>query len=122
MIPKNDALKLMEQTDERGNRIPFSFKYVTADREAFRRREKYLASGWTDKAAGIDIGGDILELENVTMIRNKKISDRKDPRHYQNRTRNVKLPNGELRKFHISLLTALKHPYLNADDYVTVIH
>jgi len=65
-----------------------------------------------------DRGGEWIEINNchcrefITGAEKKKLAKaqpksnlvKRDPRHYENSTRNVVLQNGELRKFHIRLL------------------
>jgi hypothetical protein len=78
---------------------PFSICYVTCD-------------------VGRKKGGDLIQLENVMLsFHQDKLEDlgfelpsapvtefQKKPEHYGNATRNVILPNGMIRKFHIRLL------------------
>lgn len=48
--------------------------------------------------------------EKSEIIQSKSIDPnqiKKDPNHYENATRNVKLANGTIRKFHIRLLFAI---------------
>lgn len=100
MIRLKDVLADMEKEDELGNPIPFSLKYVAYDRE----KQK---------------GGHIIEIRNAVLLKSgkrelgkdpKHTDDpdqiRKNPHHWQNRTRNiVVLPSKQIRKVHIYLIT-----------------
>lgn len=94
-----EALRNMERTDHRNNPVPFSVQFVTADLSK-------------------KTGGEIIDLKGVVLPwaqkkKNKSTSQEprnansqgKKPGHYKNRTRNFLLPNGEIRKAHISLIT-----------------
>jgi hypothetical protein len=90
-------LETMRNKDHRGRFVPFTVRVLTVDR--------------TKKT-----GGDWLELVDVTLPQKEasKLSSfstkksepttRKDPKHLQNGTINLKLPNTELRKAHLRLI------------------
>ena len=101
-IRLGQALDLMDQVDEHGKPVPFQIKFVTANRKLGK-------------------GGDIVELpvarkcigkrqgkvifdkrEKMIGSSHDKIS--KNPRHWVNSTRNLLLPNGQIRKVHIRLI------------------
>lgn len=94
--PLSEALQEMEQTDRHGRPVPFDLTVVTANR-------------------GKKTGGELLELKGCTLARLDPRTPaivkqaatpgaKKTPRHYQNATRNLLLPNGEVRKVHIRLI------------------
>lgn len=96
-----EALEIMDSVDQQGRPARFQIKFVTADRTTKK-------------------GGEIIELKDASKcpIRTKKgkeifpqrrnypVQDRmiKDPHHWNNSTRNVRLPNGQKRKLHIRLI------------------
>ncbi len=103
MISRIIALRNMELVDHKGNPVPFDVQFVTADRAR-------------------KTGGAIEELKGVVLSNAKRkkkpqritaampddLGDRpngKRPNHYVNRTRNFMLPNNQVRKAHISLIT-----------------
>ncbi|AWW32441.1 hypothetical protein DN752_21100 [Echinicola strongylocentroti] len=93
IIHLNEALEEMKKPE------PFSITFITCDKSR-------------------KTGGDILTLDRVLLSRNEDAGHRhnfespepnvtqwtKRPSHYRNATRNVVLPNGHRRKFHIRLL------------------
>ena len=101
MIMLNQVLKDMCKVDHKGRPVPFSIQFCTASK---KRRT----------------GGELIDLPQAVLSWNQKkgaskseplpegktaIESAKKPNHYRNRTRNLVLPNGEMRKVHISLIT-----------------
>lgn len=97
IITLKNALELMEKM-EGFNQVPFDIEYCSFS-----------------KSRGT--GGEIISLKGVTL--NKLKSDEKmspaiqtkiavrserQPAHFQNKTRNVTLPNAEIRKLHIRFI------------------
>jgi hypothetical protein len=129
MITVSAALKDMERVDNRGFRVGFSVSYLTVNRDNWKKFGKLqsqldgLKKGSAEykqvksKIDLLDIGGKVVVINKCTMTgRNKspngeviKDADQKhqlikDPRHWQNRTRNFRLSNGETRKCRIRLI------------------
>ena len=85
-----DVLSEMKRQDEYKNPLPFSIKVRT-----FNLKNKK--------------GGKLLEYKNATLMQppKKKGAKRlamdtefKNPNHFENRTRNLKTENGEIKKIH----------------------
>ena len=104
-IQLSAALNVMDQFDDKGKPLSFQVKFVTADR--IKRT-----------------GGEIIEIKSgqkcVGYRRDKVVFDfrehpthdtptARDPRHWVNSTRNVLLPNGQIRKLHIRLIIEFNH-------------
>ena len=131
----------METVDRKGQRLPHSYVWCTANRELYakwkRLNEKLsVLDPASDeykttkaKADGIDFGGRFIAMKKAVMtgtagkvatkaaIKESEIKNTpiRDPRSWLNRTRNVEDVNsGEKRKFHIDLLIEF--------DRTTVIH
>jgi len=100
MIRLLNVLEQMDQFDGAGMPVKFDIKFVTADR--IRKT-----------------GGEIIEIKQgckcVGKKKGKVIFDTrlaptdipkspKDPNHWINQTRNILLPNGQIRKIHIRLI------------------
>ncbi|AWW31835.1 hypothetical protein DN752_17800 [Echinicola strongylocentroti] len=96
IIRLKDALKLMDRLDHKGNPIPFTIQFYTADR---RRNE-----GGMKK----EIKGGILSKHNKSLPLYKRNVDgfgsSKSPRHHYNATRNIQAPEGSITKVHIRLI------------------
>lgn len=101
-----DVLEQMDSLDNEGKPVRFQLKYVTADR---------------DKGTG----GDIIELKDArkcvgktregepkfvkqkAIPLNEKVT--RNPNHWLHSTRNMLLPNGQIRKAHIRLIIEFNH-------------
>ncbi|WP_057935859.1 hypothetical protein [Algoriphagus resistens] len=94
-----NVIHLSDAMNEMKGDKPFSIVFVTCDQSR-------------------DSGGDIITLENVVLSFNQNAADKagfempepartpfnKRANHYEYATRNVRLQNGMIRKFHIRLL------------------
>lgn len=83
-----DVLSDMRKLDAAKNAIPFSLAV-----RSFNKQNKF--------------GGKLTIYQNVTLLqqpKNKKDFD-KNPNHWENRTRNIKLQNGEIKKINILFIT-----------------
>ncbi|UZR95937.1 hypothetical protein [Chondrinema litorale] len=93
LITLKKVLKEMERVDEKKRPVPFSICFVTADR--IRKT-----------------GGKVIELPQVTLTKYDKDLPRyarnspgkRKANHWHNATRNILLPNGQIRKLHIRLI------------------
>lgn len=96
-----DVLEIMDTLDGQGKPFRFQMKYITANRLQ-------------------GTGGEIIELKDVCKCSGKTKQGKpifaskknfpsndhasKDPRHWTHSTRNILLPNGQIRKVHIRLI------------------
>ena len=101
-----EALETMDSLDASGKPVRFQLKFVTANRTTGE-------------------GGDIIELKDATKCSVRTRDGReifpqrsfssaaerpgKNPNHYANATRNIRLPNGQKRKLHIRLIIEFNH-------------
>jgi hypothetical protein len=98
-VTLKEVLETMDKVDKDGKAQPFDMKFVTANRKA-------------------GTGGEIIEIEHgrkcVGKRSGKVVFDErkastepkksKNPHHFDNSTRNILLPNGQIRKVHIRLI------------------
>lgn len=99
-IQLKDVLEQMDQLDALNKGVPFDIKFVTCDRNR-------------------GTGGDILEIKGGRkcstltkegeIVYSKEVSSSptgksKNPNHYLHATRNILLPNGQIRTCHIRLI------------------
>ena len=107
MIQLIDALRYMEERNERGFAKSFSIKYVTYNRKTGEGGEIIHIQKCT-KCVGKQ--GDKIILGNQLSEHSRAVGGldpdrvRKNPNHFKNATRNLLLPNGEIRKCHIRLI------------------
>lgn len=85
----NDALAQMRELDQDKNPIPFSIAVRT-----FNKQNGY--------------GGKLQVYHGATLMQQPKdkIEFEKNPKHWENRTRNIKLKNGEIKKINILFIIA----------------
>lgn len=94
MISLKNALKEMRRKDEHGRFVPFTIEAVKCN--------------YTKRT-----GGELVRYDGVTLPKrdgvildtNLRASGERNPRHLQNGTMNLMLPNKELRKVHTLLIT-----------------
>ena len=101
-IRLGQALEVMDQVDENGKAVPFQIKFVTANRGLLTGGEIVeLKHAW--KCVGKRNGKPVFDQRKKSSLgSNDQIP--KDPRHWVNSTRNLLLPNGQIRKVHIRLI------------------
>ena len=97
-ITLKNALKLMRKCDDRGFAVPFSLRWVTYD-EARKTGGKIKNA---EKA--------VLPTQEQRRAQGLEQPSRgRQPRHFANQTRNIKLMNGDLCKVHIYLITRINN-------------
>lgn len=129
MLELKDALRIIERIDGRKLRIPFSVTFCTSGTREIWHKYKKLKNEIAalpldtperaeklEKLNKIDIGGEIITLENTVLSgvapiskveKNEKSSVVRSysPNHSQNKTRNFKILNNKfIRKAHIKLI------------------
>lgn len=96
MIRLNDALKLMDRLDQKGQPIPFSITILTANRSLDK------GGKW------LELKGCILAKHNNNLPQHARRVDggggSRKPNHYENATRNIQSPDGSITKVHIRLI------------------
>lgn len=105
-ISLKEALEIIEQKDTNGEPIPFDITYRTLNRQS-----KTGGSLKTVNQAVILTGSN---KQNLSQAALKKIVEtapkaRKNPNHFENRTRNLKKPNGEKFKVHIRFIISINN-------------
>ena len=98
-----DALEIIDRQDKEGRSIPFDLtfrslqrnsktggKLYTYDQVKKYRKKKYVHSK-TAMINAVQSGGAV----------------KKSPNHFENRTRNLELQNGEIKKIHIRLMISI---------------
>jgi hypothetical protein len=98
-IRLTEVLDHMERLDGNMRPVPFLIKFVTANRKKRTGGEVIEI----DKAIKV-IGKGKDGKEIIDLRPNELPSKSKDPRHWINATRNLLLPNGQIRKIHIRLI------------------
>jgi hypothetical protein len=98
----NEVLKIMRTPNEEGRAVRFDISYRTLNRNSktggklkVRKNAKLMM-----KEEGLDPNS-TYALRHF-MPKEKVETFKKSPQHYQNKTRNIRLENGNIRKLHIN--------------------
>lgn len=96
-ITMSEALKIFNLRDANMMFVPFDIKYRT-----FNEQTKQ--------------GGKLKEYNDVKYLPEAKVKEEvsseihaKTPNHYKNRTRNIELPNGEIKKIRIDFIISINN-------------
>lgn len=101
-----DVLEQMDRFDNQGKSVKFQVKFVTANRdhgtggEIIEIKDGRKCSGKTKS------GEPIFQKAKTVPV---KDSVSRNPNHWVNSTRNILLPNGQIRKVHIRLIIEFNH-------------
>jgi len=89
-ISLTDALKIFSEKDQKGMYAPFDLNYRTFN-------------GTTKK------GGKLKKYRGVKYLPPANGVSKKDPHHFRNRTRNIELPNGDIKKINIDFIISVNN-------------
>lgn len=94
-----DVLEQMRTLNENGRAVPFSISFRTLNRQSKTggRLVQY-------PEAKLVIKEENPKADSITSLRyhKKQVKTRRKPNHWDNKTRNIKLPNGQIKKIHIN--------------------
>ena len=96
-----EALEIMESMDGQGRPTRFQVKFVTANRIT-RKGGEIIEVKDASKCPVTTRNGREIFPERKTGQMQEKIT--RNPNHWENSTRNIRLPNGQKRKLHIRLI------------------
>jgi hypothetical protein len=97
-----DVLDVMDSFDWRQKPVKFQMKFVTANRQNGTGGEIIEVKGARKCSGKTKEGRPIFSFPKNSADRDKAA---RDPRHWTHSTRNILLPNGQIRKVHIRLIT-----------------
>ncbi|WP_417365558.1 hypothetical protein [Flavobacterium beibuense] len=99
-IRLKEALEIFNRRDSQGQFVPFDISFRTFSKTTKRggelkvyERVKYVPPANPDEDKEIDL---------FSLITPQKAA--KNPKHFENRTRNIELPNGDFRKINIDFI------------------
>ena len=96
-----EALEIMDSLDAHGRPQRFQVKFVTANRTT-REGGEIIEVKDASKCPVTTRNGQEIFPERKTGQMQEKIT--RNPNHWENSTRNIRLPNGQKRKLHIRLI------------------
>jgi hypothetical protein len=91
-----EALKIFNLRDANGMFVPFDIEYRTFNEQTKQggKLKKYF---------------DVKYLPQANNEEESFIPGTKNPNHYKNRTRNIELPNGEIKKIRIDFIVSINN-------------
>jgi hypothetical protein len=102
-IRLREVVNEMDRLDGEGRSVPFDIKFVSSDRKRGTGGDIIEIKG-ARKCYGTTDGGLVSDTPNRSG--SGKPGETKNPNHFVNQTRNLLLPNGQIRKVHIRLIIA----------------
>jgi hypothetical protein len=96
-ITLTDALKIFNLRDANMMFVPFDIEYRTFN-------EQTKQGGKLKQYFGVKYLPQAKETEEETFVPGTKT-----PNHYKNRTRNIELPNGEIKKIRIDFIVSINN-------------
>ena len=97
-----DVLTIMKTPDADGKAIPFSIKTRTLNR--YTKKGGKLNSYPIACLVMKEKQERITSIDALKTMQPKVVRERKNPHHFANKTRNIRLPNGEKKKVHIRFI------------------
>lgn len=97
-----DALEIMRTPDKDGRAIPFNISVRTFNRNT--KKGGKLKTYENAKLLMNEKGFDKDSIQALKRLPKIKPTHRKNPQHFQNKTRNIKTPDGEKRKININFI------------------
>lgn len=97
-----DVLTKMKTLDENGKAVPFSIKFRTLNKYTSKggKLKEYAEARLVTK----EKQERITSVSALRTMQPRVIKERKNPNHFANKTRNLRLPNGEIKKFRIRFI------------------
>ena len=98
----SEVLKIMRTPNEEGRAVPFDISVRTLNKNSKTggKLNTYEDAKLVMKEKGLDKNS-IYALKNFKPSERRE-TIRKNPQHFQNKTRNIRLANGDKRKIHIN--------------------
>lgn len=105
-ISLKEALEIIEKKDDRGYPVPFNISFRT-----LQRNSKTGGSLKTVNHATILASIPKQNITNSELLKQLQmpVKNRKNPNHYENRTRNLQKPNKEVFKVHIRYIVSINN-------------
>lgn len=97
-----DVLLQMKTPDDNGQAVPFSIKTRTLNR--YSKKGGKLNSYPDARLVMNEKQERITSVAALRSMQPKVLKERKNPHHFQNKTRNIRLPNGMKKKIHIRFI------------------
>ncbi len=100
-ITLSDALKIIDATDHNGSAIPFDISFRSLNRQSKTGGKLY---EYKQVIKYVKVKS---KNPNYLAIAQSSTKRKRNPNHFENRTRNVQLQNGDIRTIHIRLIISI---------------
>ena len=102
-ITLTEALQVMEQLDRQGRPVPFSIEFDTYDQKSNSTSGRIMY----DRAELVMPNKSF--TRTFTSLTPQEYGQRKNPNHYENMTRNIRIDGEQIRKVHIHCIIKLNN-------------
>lgn len=102
-ISFSEALAIINTKDKKGNSYPFDIDVYTYN--SFSKKGGVLKSYKNAKLLAWEKSE--RNLQSLIRQASKEVKEDKNPNHWKNRTRNIELSNGEIKKIHLRLIDSI---------------
>lgn len=92
----------MKTPDDNGQAVPFSIKTRTLNR--YSKKGGKLNSYPEARLVMSEKQERITNVDALRKMKPRVLRERKNPNHFNNKTRNIRLPNGDRKKIHIRFI------------------
>jgi hypothetical protein len=100
-ISLKDGLAIIDRVDKEGNAIPFDISFRSLNRNSKSGGKLYEYKGARKLRRSKS------DAPNLLAVAQSKTRIKRNPNHFQNRTRNLELQNKDIRKIHIRLIISI---------------
>lgn len=95
-----DVLKTMRTLDANGKAVPFSISFRTLNRNS--KTGGKLITYPEAKLVIKEENKKATSFNSLRVVSNRKTTIKRSPNHFDNKTRNIKLPDNTIKKIHIN--------------------
>ena len=102
-ITLSEALEIMRRCDKHGDRIHFNITFRTFSATTKKGGKLRIIDGAKYLFPANPDGDRLINIYNLL----DPVVTAKNPNHFENRTRNIELPNGDIRKVNIDFIISI---------------
>lgn len=99
----SECLAIINQKDKRGNSVPFDVDVYSLNKQSkkggvLKRYKNVKLLAWEKRER---------TLHGQVKAASTEVRSKKNPNHFGNRTRNIELPNGDIKKLHLRIIDSI---------------
>jgi len=104
-IDLKSALEIMDKTTKDGEPLPFNISFRTLNRYSNKGGKLNFYEGAKKAIMFVSSKSTTNTLRHEEILKDTPI--KRNPKHWKNRTRNIVLSNGDIRKIHLRLIISI---------------